>query len=95
MKLNIRKEAEQDIQSAITWYNKQQNGLGDQFLSELQRSFDHIVDNPLLFPEILPSIRRALTNRFPYSVYYIATDSKITIYAVLHQRRSPDTWRNT
>ncbi|MCP3669370.1 MAG: type II toxin-antitoxin system RelE/ParE family toxin [Gammaproteobacteria bacterium] len=95
MIITIRREAEQDIKTAITWYNLHQYGVGDQFLVELQRLFDHIMDNPQLFPEIQPGIRRALTNRFPYSIYYTATNNEIVIYAVLHQRRSPDAWGET
>jgi plasmid stabilization system protein ParE len=92
MILIIRKEAEQDISSAIHWYNQQQIGVGDSLLTEIYRLFEQIIENPRIFPEVRTDIHRALTHRFPYAVYYQPTANKITIHAVLHQKRSPLGW---
>ncbi len=93
MRLSIRKEAEHDIASATIWYDRQQLGVGSQLLTELEQIFERISENPLLFPEIQSGIRRALTGLFPYAVYYRVSENGITVYAVLHQRRSPAAWQ--
>lgn len=92
MKLTIRKEAEQDIEAAVIWYESQRDGLGGELLIELDRLFSRITHNPRLFPEIGDGIRRALTRRFPYAAYSQLTTSKVTVYAVLHQHRNPAPW---
>lgn len=48
---------------------------------------------PDLGDEFLDDIRRRLTPRFPFSVFYLASTDRITILAVGHQRRDPDHWR--
>ena len=93
MKLSIRKEAESDIASAIAWYDRQQSGVGGQLLNEPHRLFERISENSFLFPEIQSGIHRALTGLFPYAVYYRVSELEITVYAVLHQRRSPAAWQ--
>jgi hypothetical protein len=36
-KITYRKEAEQDIDDAANWYEKQSNGLGFDFLDEIEK----------------------------------------------------------
>lgn len=45
-KIKIEPEAIQDIQNVITWYNKQQAGLGKKFLSELKLHIKLLKTNP-------------------------------------------------
>lgn len=47
--LIIRPEAELDMQAGIEWYEKQRTGLGVEFLIEVERVFDRIADNPILY----------------------------------------------
>jgi plasmid stabilization system protein ParE len=68
-------------------------GLGSDFLDQLDYLLERIASAPFQFPEIHPNIRRGLLKRFPYSVYFSADEEQVEIIAVLHQRRHPDTWR--
>ena len=69
-------------------------GLGLRFLDELDYVLNRVTTAPFQFPAIHPGVRRALLNRFPYSVYFVAGDEEVEIIAVLHQHRHPDTSRS-
>jgi plasmid stabilization system protein ParE len=68
--LRARPEAEQDIEEAATWYEQQRLGLGREFLDEVLRVFERLSGQPALYPEVHRKTRRALTQRFPFCVYY-------------------------
>ena len=48
---------------------------------------------PLLFPILENNVRRALSPRFPYGVYFVVGEELISVLAVLHLHRHPDTWK--
>ncbi len=39
-------------------------------------------------------IRRALTSRFPYAVYYRIVESDVVVFGILHTRRDPHEWQS-
>ena len=67
--LIIRKEAEQDIKTAFEWYQEKSQNLGHDFLIEVESKLAVIEKTPGLYEEIYANVRRALCDRFPYSVY--------------------------
>jgi len=93
-KLVTRLQAHLDLEEAVSWYESRRLGLGLRLLDELDYVMNRIAAAPLQFPEIHSGVRRALLNRFPYSVYFVAGDEQVEVIAVLHQHRHPDTWRN-
>ena len=85
----VRPEAESDLNKAFQWYEVQSPGLGLEFLRCVDDSFDVIQQNPLLYQKIYKDIRRSLTHRFPYGIFYIIDETKIIVLAVLHAKRDP------
>jgi len=83
-------EAEDDIKEAFGWYEGREPNLGRSFIMDVDIIFSRITDAPHHFPIIYRGLRRALLNRFPYSVYFLDTDDMISIIAVLSQRRNPE-----
>ena len=53
-----------------------------------------IGENPDLYAEVDPDIRRAVLPRFPYSIFYRVRADVIEILAILHHRRDPLVWRS-
>jgi toxin ParE1/3/4 len=92
--LILRKEAEEDIQQAFDWYESQRSGLGSTYLAELEQVLEHIQEQPQRYPPVQNSLRRALCRRFPYAIYYLHQDSRVTVLAVMHQMRHPMHWQN-
>jgi len=91
--LIIRPEAELDMEAGIEWYEKQRSGLGIEFLIEVERVFDRIADNPVLYASEYRSIRRAKIKRFPYIVYYRLINQSVEVVAVQHGHRHPFRWQ--
>ena len=88
-KIEIKEEALEDIRSVFQYYEKAVEGLGDDFLSELDEYISIVEDNPYLFEEKHKPFREVKINRFPYLIIYEIEEEKVIIYAVFHTSRSP------
>ena len=89
----VRAEAQEDIEVAVFWYERQRQGLGERFSQELDQLLERVGENPLQFPEVGQAVRRGLLHRFPYAVYFRTSEVISAIIAVLHQYRHPDAWK--
>lgn len=81
-----------EIKAAYQWYENQANGLGDDFLTELESSFGLIISKPKTWPPFSGNTRRFLLRRFPFSVIYSELDRKVLVLAVMHDRKKPGYW---
>jgi len=87
--LIIRPEAEAELAEAFDWYEEQVAGLGSEFLLSVDACFNAVARNPKQYPVIHKDVRRALTRRFPYEVFFVAGDERIVVLAVFHAKRDP------
>jgi len=92
--LRLRSEAEEDFLRIFEWYEAQRAGLGEDFLLCVEAAFETIRENPTAFSCIQQNIRRVLTRRFPYAIFYIVEDQSLTVLGVFHCRRNPRTWKS-
>ena len=92
LELIIRPEAEADIADAFDWYEARVRGLGSEFLLVLDAVFNLIIRNHLIYPIIHRNVRRALTRRFPYAVFFVVEENRIVVLSVFHVKRSPRVW---
>jgi plasmid stabilization system protein ParE len=86
-------QADLEIEAAFQWYEKEQPGLGLEFLGELRATYNRIVEGPLKYQHLRSGVRRALLRRFPYAVYFAVEQSRIVVLAVLHASRDPAEWQ--
>lgn len=84
--------AEEEMQRAAAYYERQRRGLGHEFLVEVQRTVERIVENPRLGQIVRGNIRRRLMPKFPFGVLYSIDPNEIVIIAVMHLRRRPGYW---
>ncbi|MCD4750399.1 MAG: type II toxin-antitoxin system RelE/ParE family toxin [Thermoanaerobaculales bacterium] len=91
--LVVRRRAEVQAAVARDWYDDQLEGLGDQFLDELEAAMVRARDNPLHYQRTHLEIRRVLLRRFPYSLFFVAEDDRVVVLAVLRQSENPAKWR--
>lgn len=91
--LIVRPEAETDISEAGEWYEDQVPGLREEFLKALDETFQSVEQSPELYARVHGELRRALTPRFPYAVFYLTRPERIVVFAVLHTARDPRIWR--
>jgi plasmid stabilization system protein ParE len=91
----IRHEAEIDITDAAIWYHEQQPGLGDEFLAEIDAAINSAAANPGQYPRLRrkPEVRRTLTSRFPYRIFFIRRAEDIVVFRVLHSARHDREWK--
>ena len=88
----FRPAADRDIDGAFSWYERQQVGLGNQFLTSLNNTVEMIRAGPESYPVVRHSIRRAVLGRFPYLVFYVVEPDRVVVLACLHASRDPDAW---
>jgi plasmid stabilization system protein ParE len=89
----LRAEAQTDFDEAFDWYEAQRPGLGTDFAAEVHKVFDRISANPLLHRLVLQDVRKAVIQRFPYSVFYRVEATQVLVLAVFHGRRNPSIWQ--
>ena len=82
LRLHIRPEAEQDLEDAEVWYEKQTPVLGQEFLDEVLQSLRQITERPRLYPTVHRNTRRTLTHRFPFGVFYRVEEDVIVVVAL-------------
>ena len=86
--------AEIEAADAIDWYKAKEHGLGASFLDAIETTVEAIKNNPFAFPVVQgTAVRRALTQRFPYSIIFTNDRDAILIIAVFHSSRNPIVWR--
>jgi len=93
-KTKILPLAKEDIRKAALWYNKQQNGLGKRFTTEVREKVNFLKQNPKALNVRYNSIRTAVLNVFPFMVHFTIDEKNKTIIisAVLHTSRDPNIW---
>jgi plasmid stabilization system protein ParE len=93
-KVEFRKEALEDLLNTIAWYEKQVPGLGDEFYLAFSNEIRIFRHNPLIYAPKYREIRKAITKRFPYIIYFIVKPPEIVIIiAVLHMKRGSITFK--
>lgn len=89
----VRKEAEQDIRDSLNYYKRISPKLGHDFVSRTDEIIAQVALNPLLYQPVHRDVRRAFLKQFPVGVFYKVLGDQIIIFAVMDNRRSPQSWR--
>jgi len=86
----IRPEAEKDLEETFSWYEDRREGLGYDFLLQVDSGFELLERNPYISEEGYKGSRTLLIRRFPYKIIYLIEKEIIFILAVIHGKRNPD-----
>jgi len=84
--------ARTEMAEARRYYERQQRGLGREFVREASASAQRILEQPLAWQVEIEPLRRFLFNRFPYKMLYAIRGERIVVLAVAHQHRDPEYW---
>lgn len=91
----LHREAEQELDAAIAYYEQQRRGLGLELLAEVERAEDLIRRFPDAWPVHGPSGHRKLPLPcFPFILFYLEHADVIWINAVAHAKRTPYYWQH-
>ena len=87
----LRRIAEKEFDDSIAFYEKQREGLGEDFRAVVEEYFQRIADNPEWFPKVRGEVRRAvLLRRFHYVIHFLIEAERIVILSVFHTSRDPE-----
>ena len=85
----VRTKAENDLKGAFSWYEDKRQGLGHNFLLQVDAGLRFIERNPKVFPPEYKEARKYIVKRFPYKIIYLLDGERIVVLAVIHGKRSP------
>ena len=91
--LILRPEAEAKLTEAFKWYEARASGLGLEFVRSVDSLLNSICRDPLSYPIVHKTIRRALTRKFPYEIFFVLETDTVIILAVFHAKRNPKRWQ--
>jgi toxin ParE1/3/4 len=91
----VRQPALDDITEAVVWYESQRSGLGEELLEQIIRALERAKANPKLFRIVRreAEVRRVLTDRFPYRIFFSVVAGTMYVHAILHGARRDGRWR--
>lgn len=87
-------EAADDVRASFDWYEGQRRGLGSRFLDAVSDAVVRIAEAPHAHPTQYRGLRRILVERFPYAIYYRIYPDQVSVVAVFHGKRDPQTLRD-
>lgn len=91
-KVVVRPEARDELLEAAVWYRGKSPLVAIAFRAAVREAVTRIAERPESFPEISAGIRRALTHRFPYAVFFAEERGELVILGVKHQAQDPANW---
>lgn len=89
IRVQISGDALDDLNSAFNFYEAQEPGLGDYFLSQLRADIDGLKVTAGIHRQPHKHLHRLLSKRFPYAVYYEFDDDRALVMAIVDCRRDP------
>ena len=88
----VRPAAAADIRRAYRWYERQRDGLGEEFLTEVRAAMDAVFTAPTAYQVLHRQTRRVLVRRFPYGLLFRLIDDMVVFVGCFHTRRNPESW---
>jgi plasmid stabilization system protein ParE len=90
----FRPLAADDIVEAAAWYEGHSPGLGEELVDEILNAARRAGQNSELYRIVHRdgNVRRVLTNRFPYRIFFSVVGEKLFVHAVLHAARHDRRW---
>lgn len=89
MKIRILRSARRTVADGISFYERQQNGLGAYFLNSIMSDLRSLSIHGGSHQKYKDTYHRMVCSKFPYSIYYRKDGATIDVYAVLDDRRDP------
>ncbi len=91
MKIEILDRAAIDLDEGFHFYEEQQTGLGDYFLTSVYSDIESLQLYAGIHRKVYKDYHRLLSKRFPFAVFYKVFNQTAFIYAVVDCRRD-ESW---
>ena len=86
-------EARAEFRAEIRFYETQRPGHGWRFNDEVAAVVRHACAFPESGSPAGGGVRKLVTARFPFLIYYELIHDRVVIWAVMHGARRPGYWR--
>jgi len=92
----FEREALLEYGAAARYYAEQRTGLGEEFIQAVETAIAIISQTPDRFQPVGEGLRIFRMRRFPYCLFYRyqPEHNHTTIFAVMHNRRRPNYWKD-
>ncbi|MEH2196487.1 MAG: type II toxin-antitoxin system RelE/ParE family toxin [Nostoc sp.] len=85
--------AEQELVDVASYYEEQNQGLGLDYLTEVEGAINLLMRYPAAGVVVRGFVRRLILPKFLYSILYrVVDDNLIRILAIAHHKRKPVYW---
>lgn len=92
MNYSFHPSGQEELYDGVEYYNKIEVGLGIEFVKEVYKTIQIILQFPQAGSPLSKNSKRCLVNRFPYGVIYQHQKDEIFIIAVMHLNKKPNYW---
>lgn len=79
-----------ELHDAAASYDATRQGLGRDFIEQVDRTLVRIASYPEIAPTVGGEFRRAVVYRFPFSIVYRLRSSQIQVMGILATRADPE-----
>ena len=93
MHFRFTSSALRELRESALYYDEAENGLGVEFLNEVEATIKRILADPEAWRQLSPRTRRCRTHRFPFGLIYQIRPGEILVVSVMDLRRDPKHWR--
>ncbi|MBA4148057.1 MAG: type II toxin-antitoxin system RelE/ParE family toxin [Verrucomicrobia bacterium] len=90
MTFRFEPAAQAELLDAVTWYETQQPGLGEEFFAEVESALKRAQANPEHFPKVRGARKIRLQRFRKYSILFAVKNDVVGVVAVFHGARNPD-----
>jgi len=92
------REALEEYEDAVSYYERARSGLGVTFVREVERVIALMLELPAMGSPVIDTppelgVRRCLVRRFDVEIDYLVLDDALVILAVFHCERRPGYWK--
>jgi hypothetical protein len=87
--VGISDEALEDLTDGHWFYEAQEAGLGDYFSSHLRAEIEGLKITGGIHRKAYRNLHRLISKTFPWAIFYIHSETSVTVVAVIDCRRNP------
>jgi plasmid stabilization system protein ParE len=86
--------AVEEYEQAVDFYAEISPQLAARFISEIQSRIALIKESPERWKRLRGEVRAIQARVFPFQVLYRSSPDRITVVAIMHEKRKPGYWLN-
>jgi toxin ParE1/3/4 len=99
MRYRFLREALEEYEDAVSFYEGARSGLGETFADEVDRLIALTLEFPEMGAPVMDAppelgVRRQLVRRFDVEIDYLVSGDMIVVIAIFHCKRRPGYWKD-